>query len=112
MNADLNKQMDAVRSDAEEGLAQAENLAALTTMQEEAQKAIERLKKENEQLRAMKGGGPGQVEGELRTAEWGRPGHAGDDRPARDAAAPRALMPPDRSTQTGQAAPNRESDGE
>ena len=49
------KQMEAVRADAQEGLAQAENLAALTTMQAETQKAIERLKKENEDLRAMKG---------------------------------------------------------
>lgn len=57
-NSDLLKQMDAVRADSQEGLAQAENLAALTTMQEEAQKAIEKLKKENEELRAAK---PGQV---------------------------------------------------
>jgi signal transduction histidine kinase len=53
-NSDLLKQMDAVRADSQEGLAQAENLVALTKMQDEAQKAIEKLKKENEELRAAK----------------------------------------------------------
>ena len=53
-NSDLLKQMDAVRADAQEGLAQAENLSAMTKMQDEAQKAIEKLKKENEELRAAK----------------------------------------------------------
>jgi len=53
-NADLLKQMDAVRADSQEGLAQAESLAEMTKMQEEAQKAIEKLKKENEELRASK----------------------------------------------------------
>jgi signal transduction histidine kinase len=53
-NSDLIKQMDVVRADAQEGLAQAENLAALTKMQEDAQKVIERLKQENEELRAAK----------------------------------------------------------
>jgi signal transduction histidine kinase len=53
-NSDLLKQMEAVKADSQEGLAQAENLAALTRMQEEAQKAIEKLKKENEDLRATK----------------------------------------------------------
>jgi len=53
-NSDLLKQVEAVRADSQEGLAQAENLAALTKMQEEAQKAIERLKQENEELRATK----------------------------------------------------------
>src|SRR5215210_2489525 len=53
-NNDLLKQVEAVRADSQEGLAQAENLAALTKMQEEAQKAIERLKQENEELRAAK----------------------------------------------------------
>jgi signal transduction histidine kinase len=53
-NSDLLKQMDAVRADSQEGLAQAENLVALTKMQDEAQKAIEKLKKENEELRATK----------------------------------------------------------
>jgi len=68
-NNDLLKQMEAVKADAEQGLAQAENLAAMTTMQAETQKAIERLKQENEDLRGGKvGKGPGskQVEGELR----------------------------------------------
>ena len=53
-NSELLKQVEAVRADSQEGLAQAENLAALTKMQEEAQKAIERLKQENEELRATK----------------------------------------------------------
>lgn len=76
-NNDLLKQMEAVKSDSQEGLAQAENLAALTKMQEEAQKAIEKLKKENEELRAAKdvkgakssgttSANSKQVEGELR----------------------------------------------
>lgn len=74
-NNDLLKQMDAVRADAQEGLAQAENLAALTKMQEEAQNAIERLKQENEELRAAKkvkgnvnasSGNSAQIENELR----------------------------------------------
>ena len=53
-NSDLLKQMDAVRADSQEGLAQAENLAAMTKMQDESQKVIEKLKKENEELRAAK----------------------------------------------------------
>jgi signal transduction histidine kinase len=53
-NSDLLKQMDAVRADSQEGLAQAENLAALTKMQDESQRVIEKLKKENEELRAAK----------------------------------------------------------
>jgi signal transduction histidine kinase len=76
-NNDLLKQMDAVKADAQEGLTQAENLGELRTMQEETQKVLERLKKENEELRAAKdvkspGGGrttsagSKQVEGELR----------------------------------------------
>ena len=74
-NEELLKQMDAIRADAQEGLAQAENLAALRTIQEETQKALEKLKQENEELRAGKEikGGAGmanvnaaQVEGELR----------------------------------------------
>ena len=74
-NNDLLKQMDAVRAEAQEGLAQAENLAALTKMQEEAQNAIERLKQENEELRAAKkvkgsvnasAGNSIQIENELR----------------------------------------------
>jgi signal transduction histidine kinase len=51
-NYDLIKQMELVRVEAQEGLAQAENLAALRNMQEETQKAIEKLKQENEELRA------------------------------------------------------------
>ncbi len=70
-NQDLLKQIDAVRADAQEGLSQAENLAEMTRIQDEAQKAIERLKKENEELRAGKGKGgaavaSGQMESELR----------------------------------------------
>lgn len=74
-NEELLKQMDAIRADAQEGLAQAENLAALRTIQEETQKALEKLKQENEELRAGKGSKAGagvtnvnaaQVEGELR----------------------------------------------
>ena len=68
-NQDLLKQIDAVRADAQEGLSQAENLAALTQMQEDSQKAIERLKKENDDLRAGKGKsttGSAQIESELR----------------------------------------------
>jgi signal transduction histidine kinase len=53
-NNELLKQMETIKADAQEGLAQAENLAALTKMQEEAQQAIERLKQENEDLRAAK----------------------------------------------------------
>jgi len=53
-NDDLLKQMDAVKAEAEAGLAQAENLAALRQMQEETQKALEKLKQENEELRAPK----------------------------------------------------------
>jgi len=51
-NDDLLKQMEAVRADAQEGLAQAENLTALRNMQEETQKALEKLKQDNEALRA------------------------------------------------------------
>ena len=51
-NNELLKQMEAVKADAQEGLAQAENLAALRKMQEETQKALEKLKQENEELRA------------------------------------------------------------
>jgi len=72
-NNDLLHQMEVVRADAQEGLAQAEHLAALTKMQDETQKAIERLKQENEELRASKESKKGtsaasskQIEGELR----------------------------------------------
>ncbi|HET9590701.1 MAG TPA: ATP-binding protein [Anaerolineales bacterium] len=53
-NNELLKQMEIVRAESQEGLAQAENLAALTKMQGETQKAIERLKQENEELREAK----------------------------------------------------------
>jgi len=71
-NNDLINQMEAIKDDASEGLAQAENLAELTRMQEEAQKVIEKLKAENEQLRESKGieGGTKvntQVESELQS---------------------------------------------
>ena len=72
-NSDLLHQMEVVRADAQEGLVKAENLAALTKMQDETQKAIERLKQENEELRASKGSKKGtaaanstQIESELR----------------------------------------------
>ena len=72
-NGDLLHQMEVVRADAQPGLAQAENLVALTKMQEETQRAIERLKQENEELRASKANKKGttaaasnQIEGELR----------------------------------------------
>ena len=55
-NEEMLKQMEAVRTDAQEGLAQAENLAALREIQEETQKALERLKFENEELKALKDG--------------------------------------------------------
>lgn len=71
-NEDLLKQMEAVKADAQEGLAQAENLAEMTRMQEEAQKAIDKLKAENESLRASRGIKEGskastQVEAELQS---------------------------------------------
>ena len=70
-NNDLLKQMDVIQSDAREGLVQAENLTALRTMQEETQQALERLKQENEELRAVanikgKFTSSAQVENELR----------------------------------------------
>ena len=72
-NNELLRQMEIVRSEAHEGLAQAENLAALTKMQDETQKALERLKQENEELRASRqvrteesAAATGQVEEELR----------------------------------------------
>ncbi len=71
-NSDLLSQMDAVKADAAEGLAQAENLAELTRIQEDSQKVIEKLKAENENLRTSKGIKPGskastQMESELRS---------------------------------------------
>lgn len=71
-NNDLLKQMEAVKADAQAGLAQAENLAEMTRMQEEAQKVIDRLKAENEALRASQGVKAGskvntQIEAELQS---------------------------------------------
>jgi signal transduction histidine kinase len=51
-NNELLKQMEAVRAEAQEGLTQAETLAALRIMQEATQRALENLKQENEELRA------------------------------------------------------------
>ncbi len=70
-NNELLKQMDAVKADAAEGLAQAENLAALRKMQEDTQKALEKLKQENETLKSPKkigkfGSASNQMESELR----------------------------------------------
>jgi signal transduction histidine kinase len=70
-NDDLLKQMDAVKADAQEGLSQAEIVAELTRTLADTQQAIERLKQENEDLRASKGIKAGnanlkQVEDELR----------------------------------------------
>ena len=53
-NNDLQKQMEVVKADAQEGLTQAENLAAMRKMQEETQQALEKLKEENEELRVLK----------------------------------------------------------
>ena len=66
-NAELLKQIETVKAESQQGLTQAENLAELTRIQEDSQKAIERLKKENESLRSGKGktAAP-QTEGELR----------------------------------------------
>jgi signal transduction histidine kinase len=70
-NTDLLQQIEAVRAEAQQGLAQAESLAELTRLQEESQKAIEKLKAENEALRAAQtlktaGKADAQVEEELR----------------------------------------------
>jgi signal transduction histidine kinase len=74
-NNELLKQMDAVRAEAQEGLSQAETLTALRNMQEETQRALEKLKQENEELRATRAAKKGdlfasstQAEGELRLA--------------------------------------------
>ena len=53
-NNELLKQMETVRAEAQQGLDQAEHLAALTAMQDETQKALDKLKQENEELRAAK----------------------------------------------------------
>src|SRR5690349_6854953 len=75
-NNELLKQMDVIRADAQEGLSQAENLTSLRSMQEETQKALEKLRQENEDLRlavsakgSKKGSGHAssvQIENELR----------------------------------------------
>lgn len=53
-NEELIRQMDAVRADAQAGLDQAEDLAAMRAIQQETQQALEKLKQENEELRAKK----------------------------------------------------------
>jgi len=53
-NDELFRQMNTVQADAQQGLAQAENLSEMTTMLDETQKALEKLKRENEELRAGK----------------------------------------------------------
>ena len=74
-NEDLLKQMDSVRQQSQEGLSQAENLIQMTAIYEATQKALEKLKQENEELKAgqdIKGVavavGPNatQIESELR----------------------------------------------
>jgi signal transduction histidine kinase len=75
-NNELLKQMEAIKADAQEGLTQADNLAALRKMQEETQQALERLKQENQELRATASGraekqatsyaSSAQIENELR----------------------------------------------
>ncbi len=70
-NADLLKQMEAVKADAQEGLSQAETVAELTRTLADTQQAIERVKQENEDLRKSKGIKAGnanakQMESELR----------------------------------------------
>jgi signal transduction histidine kinase len=54
-NDDLLKQMEKVRSDSQAGLDQAENLIALTAIYETTQKAYDKLKQENEELKAGRG---------------------------------------------------------
>jgi signal transduction histidine kinase len=51
-NNELLKQIEAVKAESQEGLSQADDLAALRKMQEETQQALEKLKRENEELRA------------------------------------------------------------
>ena len=72
-NEELLKQIDSVRMQSQEGLSQAENLVALTAIYETTQKAYEKLKQENEELKAGKGipvatmnAGGTQIENELR----------------------------------------------
>ena len=76
-NNELLKQMEAVKAESQEGLSQAESLAALRSMQAETQQALEKLKRENEELRATAANSKGgkkpaghassvQIENELR----------------------------------------------
>jgi signal transduction histidine kinase len=72
-NDELLKQMEKIRADSQEGLSQAENLVALTAIYETTQKAFEKLKQENEELKAGKGtsvvltnANATQIENELR----------------------------------------------
>lgn len=74
-NNELLKQMDAVRAESQEGLAQAETLTALRDMQEETQRALEKLRQENDELRTARTAKKSdlfasstQAEGELRLA--------------------------------------------
>ena len=54
-NDDLLKQMEKVRADSQSGLDQAENLIALTAIYETTQRAYDKLKQENEELKAARG---------------------------------------------------------
>lgn len=70
-NEDLLKQMDAVKAEAQQGLSQVEDITAMRSMLEDTQKALEKLKQENEELRAGKGkvkstASSTQIESELR----------------------------------------------
>ena len=73
-NDEVLKQMDAVKVEAQQGLSQVEDLTAMRSMLEETQKALEKLKQENEELRSGKdvkgkfksGVSSTQIENELR----------------------------------------------
>jgi signal transduction histidine kinase len=54
-NDELLRQMEKVRADSQTGLDQAENLVALTAIYETTQKAFDKLKLENEELKAGRG---------------------------------------------------------
>ena len=54
-NDELLRQMEKVRADSQTGLDQAENLVALTAIYETTQKAFDKLKLENEELKASRG---------------------------------------------------------
>jgi signal transduction histidine kinase len=53
-NDEVLKQMDAVKVEAQQGLSQVEDLTAMRSMLEETQKALDKLKQENEELRTSK----------------------------------------------------------